>query len=97
MTIDHLPDEAITHAGKFHADDVFSAALLRLLRPGIRIRRVLRIPDGYSGLAFDIGWGPFDHIQKGAPCGSTARRMRPSAAVARPRRLPARGGRGEAF
>lgn len=67
MTIDHLPDEAITHAGKFHADDVFSAALLRLLRPGIRIRRVLRIPDGYSGLAFDIGWGPFDHHQKGAP------------------------------
>lgn len=67
MTIDQLPDEALTHGGKFHADDVFSAALLRILRPGLRIRRVLQVPEGYEGLAFDIGWGPFDHHQKDAP------------------------------
>ena len=26
-----VPDKGFTHGGKFHADDVFSAALLRLL------------------------------------------------------------------
>ena len=32
---------AFTHGGKFHADDVFSAALLRILFPGIVIQLLL--------------------------------------------------------
>lgn len=62
-----LPAQAMTHGGKFHADDVFSAALLRLLRPGLRIRRGFCVPEGFDGLVFDIGGGRFDHHQKGAP------------------------------
>ena len=62
-----LPPYALTHAGKFHADDVFSGALLRLLRPGIGISRVFQIPENFDGLVFDIGWGEFDHHQQGAP------------------------------
>lgn len=67
MELKQIPPYAITHAGKFHADDVFSGALLRLLRPGIGITRTLEVPADFAGLAFDIGWGEFDHHQKGAP------------------------------
>lgn len=56
-----LPQLAFTHAGRFHADDVFSAALLRLLHPEIRIYRGFEVPKGFSGIVFDIGDGPFDH------------------------------------
>lgn len=59
-----VPDYALTHAGKFHADDVFSAALLTYLNPDIQIERVFEIPQSYSGLAFDIGNGQYDHHQK---------------------------------
>lgn len=62
-----IPDVALTHAGKFHADDVFSAALLRLFVPDIQIKRVTGLPEGFDGLAFDVGWGRFDHHQSGAP------------------------------
>ncbi len=59
-----LPDLAFTHAGWFHADDVFSAALLRILRPDIRIYRGFAVPKGFSGIVFDIGEGEFDHHSK---------------------------------
>ena len=62
-----IPDKAITHAGKFHADDVFSAALLRILNPDIQFKRVLSVPENFDGIVFDIGWGKFDHHQSGAP------------------------------
>ena len=62
-----IPEVAYTHAGKFHADDVFSAALLRILRPDIRFVRAMGLPEGFEGFAFDIGWGRFDHHQKDAP------------------------------
>ncbi len=63
----HIPDRAFTHAGKFHADDVFSAALLRYLNPAIRIERGFEVPSDYDGLVFDIGDGPFDHHAKNSP------------------------------
>lgn len=66
MAIRTIPDEALTHAGRFHADDVFSSALLKLLHPGIRIYRVFKAPDHYVGLVFDLGGGEFDHHQQGA-------------------------------
>ena len=58
---------ALTHSGKFHADDVFASALLRICYPGIEIRRTFEIPEGFDGLIFDIGGGRFDHHQAGAP------------------------------
>ena len=55
--------EAITHSGMFHADDVFSTALLTLVKPDIKINRIARVPDGYKGLVYDIGYGRYDHHQ----------------------------------
>ena len=55
---------AFTHSGKFHADDVFSAALLLYLNPEIRITRGNKVPEEYEGLVFDIGRGRYDHHQK---------------------------------
>lgn len=56
-----VPDACMTHAGVFHADDVFASALLRLLNPQVSIRRVRELPEEFCGLAFDIGGGEFDH------------------------------------
>ena len=61
-----ISDIALTHGGKFHADDVFSAALLKIVRPGITIRRIFEVPDDFKGLVFDIGRGEFDHHQENA-------------------------------
>lgn len=63
-----VPDKAITHAGKFHADDVFSAAFLKILNQNIQIERVAKVPDVYSGLVFDIGLGKYDHHQAKNEC-----------------------------
>lgn len=57
---------AFTHGGVFHADDVFSAALLKLVHPGIKIIRGLKVPKDFEGIVFDIGGGKFDHHQKDA-------------------------------
>lgn len=53
----------LTHAGVFHADDVFSAAFLRMLNPQIEILRRTRVPEDFDGIVFDIGLGRFDHHQ----------------------------------
>ena len=63
----HIPATAFTHGGRFHADDVFSAALLRFCNPAIEIRRGFSVPEGFEGLVFDIGDGPFDHHAKSSP------------------------------
>ena len=55
---------AFTHSGKFHADDVFSSALLLYLNPEITIIRGNRVPENFAGIVFDIGRGPYDHHQK---------------------------------
>ena len=62
-----ISNRAFTHAGKFHADDVFSAALLRYLNPDIQIERGFQVPKGYEGIVFDIGDGPFDHHAQNSP------------------------------
>ena len=56
--------KAFTHGGKFHADDVFSAALLLYLNPEIQISRGNQVPEDFDGLVFDIGRGAYDHHQK---------------------------------
>ena len=55
---------AFTHSGKFHADDVFSSALLLYLNPEITITRGNRVPEDFDGIVYDIGRGQYDHHQK---------------------------------
>lgn len=62
-----VPDVAFTHGGVFHADDIFSAALLQLCNPNIRILRGFNVPDGFSGIVFDVGGGEFDHHSSSSP------------------------------
>ena len=60
----------ITHFGRFHADDILSAALLKIVGiiPDVAVvRRVGHVPQGFNGLVFDIGGGEFDHHQSNAP------------------------------
>ena len=59
-----IPANGFTHAGKFHADDVFATALLQILRPDIKITRGFVVPDGFDGIVYDIGFGMFDHHQE---------------------------------
>lgn len=56
----------LTHGGKFHADDVFSTALLKMVDPTIQVKRVFQVPEGFTGLCYDIGGGEFDHHQRDA-------------------------------
>lgn len=58
---------ALTHGGKFHADDVFSTALLKLYNPQLKVTRAFSVPEGFEGIVYDVGLGEFDHHQKGAP------------------------------
>lgn len=53
-----------THAGVFHADDVFATALLQIINPNIHVVRVLNQPeDNDEIIIFDIGKGYYDHHQ----------------------------------
>ena len=56
-----IPAKGFTHGGKFHADDVFSTALLQTVRPDIQITRGFSVPDDFEGIVYDIGGGMFDH------------------------------------
>ena len=56
-------NKAYTHGGVFHADDVFSSALLELMNPNIEIVRTFSVPED-AELAFDIGGGLYDHHQE---------------------------------
>ena len=59
-----IPANGFTHAGKFHADDVFATALLQILRPDIKITLGFVVPDGFDGIVYDVGYGMFDHHQE---------------------------------
>lgn len=59
----NIPDVGFTHGGKFHSDDVFSAALLKYMNPDIKIIRGFVVPEDFEGIVFDIGLGEFDHHQ----------------------------------
>lgn len=55
----------ITHDGIFHADDVFSTALIQLIIDDDTIypKRLgmTSIPENFDGIIYDIGGGEFDH------------------------------------
>ena len=67
---------AFTHGGKFHADDVFSAALLLYLNPEITITRGNKVPEDFEGIVFDIGRGSTIITRKTVGSGRTELRMR---------------------
>lgn len=54
-----------THSGKFHADDVFAFAALRMMGCTAKLHRVNQLPEnlGPTDLIFDIGGGKYDHHQ----------------------------------
>lgn len=56
-------DNAFTHGGIFHADDVFATALLQYLYPDIKIYRGYQVPENFDGIVYDIGFGKYDHHQ----------------------------------
>lgn len=57
----------VTHAGKFHADEVFGSVLLEKIYENINIIRVPEVDDyDLNGkIVYDIGGGIFDHHQIG--------------------------------
>lgn len=59
-----IPSKGFTHGGKFHSDDVFATAFLRILNPDIVIERGFEVPENFDGIVYDIGRGEFDHHQK---------------------------------
>ncbi len=66
ITITKNIEEAtfVTHAGNFHADDVFSTVFLEKLYDNITLIRLKDYQDNDSNkLAYDIGLGKFDHHQ----------------------------------
>ena len=63
MNHDIIYTQAVTHAGIFHADDVFATAFIKMLWPEIKVWRVNEVPEGFDGLVYDIGLGEFDHHQ----------------------------------
>ena len=52
-----IPAKGFTHGGKFHADDVFSTALLQIVRPDIQVTRGFVVPDDFDGIVYDVGGG----------------------------------------
>ena len=63
-----IPANGFTHAGTFHADDVFATALLQILRPDIKITRGFVVPDDFDGIVYDVGGGMFDHHSEPREC-----------------------------
>ena len=58
-----IPDKGFTHGSKFHSDDVFATAFLKILNPDIQIERGFEVPEDFDGIVYDIGRGKFDHHQ----------------------------------
>ena len=57
--------KGITHAGRFHTDDVISTAFIKYFNPNIKIERVFEFESDESEdiIVYDIGFGDFDHHQ----------------------------------
>lgn len=62
--VEGVPGRGFTHGSKFHSDDVFATAFLRILNPGIQVQRGLEVPKDFVGIVYDIGRGRFDHHQE---------------------------------
>ena len=59
---------AMTHGGKFHADDVISTVILKkIYGDSFKLIRTFRVPNDLPSnvIVYDIGGGALDHHQKG--------------------------------
>ena len=54
-----------THSTVFHADEVFTTALMKILNPDFTYERNLEIPEDPNVLVYDKGMGKYDHHQEG--------------------------------
>lgn len=66
MTKNICEATALTHSGRFHADDVISAVILNKVYGNITLLRTTRVPEKMPSnvVVFDIGGGEYDHHQK---------------------------------
>ncbi len=56
----------ITHAGKFHSDEIMATAVLNHLHgDAMHLFRTYNVPEEFDGIAYDIGGGMYDHHQCG--------------------------------
>lgn len=60
ITID-IPATGYTHAGIFHADELFCTALFRILNPEFEVTRGFKPEESTADVIYDIGGGEFDH------------------------------------
>lgn len=61
--VDKINDaNAVTHSGKFHADDIFSTVLLEYVLENLKVFRTYEIDEkDDKKIYYDIGGGKFDH------------------------------------
>lgn len=57
----------VTHGGIFHADEVLATVILSKVLGDITVLRTFKVPEVLSDnvIVYDIGFGRFDHHQKG--------------------------------
>ena len=65
LTKDIRVANAITHNGRFHADDVIATVLLSKFMKNLKVMRVETVPTRLkkNAIVYDIGLGRFDHHQ----------------------------------
>lgn len=56
-----IPATGYTHAGIFHADELFCTALFRILNPEFKVTRGFKPENSNADVIYDIGGGEFDH------------------------------------
>ena len=58
---------AITHTGKFHADEVFCTVIIEKLLGDVQVFRTFKVPENLKSniIIYDVGGGELDHHQKG--------------------------------
>ena len=56
-----IPTTGYTHAGIFHADELFCTALFRILNPEFKVTRGFNPEESNADVIYDIGGGEFDH------------------------------------
>lgn len=65
LTKDLNEAKFVTHAGNFHADDVFGTVFMEKLHGDITVIRLKNYMDDGTKITYDIGLGKFDHHQAG--------------------------------
>lgn len=58
---------SFTHAGVFHADEIFGTVILGKILEKVRVCRTFKVPENIAedSIVFDVGGGKYDHHQRG--------------------------------